>query len=86
MGQPTRRPFPSGADVLESTIPNYEITHVIDPHNRRSLSMQQPLEMIRGAGQVPVARDGLYSNISRWEVEALLEALPTLRDALLVLN
>jgi aminodeoxyfutalosine synthase len=75
-----------GADDLDGTIMNYEITHVIDRSNRQALSMQQLLEMIREAGRVPVERDGLYNIISRGDVEATTEAIPALRELLPVLN
>ncbi|HEU4754460.1 MAG TPA: aminofutalosine synthase MqnE, partial [Armatimonadota bacterium] len=58
-----------GADDLDGTIMNYEITHVIDRSNRQALSMEQLLEMIREAGCVPVERDALYNIVNRWDVE-----------------
>jgi len=59
-----------GADDIDGTIMNYEITHVIDPSTRQSLSMEQLLAMIREAGRVPVERDALYNVVHRWDVEA----------------
>jgi aminodeoxyfutalosine synthase len=59
-----------GADDIDGTIMNYEITHVIDPSNRQSLTMEQLLRMIREAGRTPVERDALYNVVHRWDVEA----------------
>lgn len=59
-----------GADDLDGTIMNYEITHVIDRSNRQALTMDQMLDLIREAGRVPVERDALYNVVRRWDVEA----------------
>jgi aminodeoxyfutalosine synthase len=59
-----------GADDLDGTIMNYEITHVIDKSTRQALSMSEMLAMIREAGRVPVERDALYNVVHRWDVEA----------------
>jgi len=59
-----------GADDIDGTIMNYEITHVIDQSNRQALTMEQLLEMIREAGRVPVERDPLYNVVHRWDIEA----------------
>jgi aminodeoxyfutalosine synthase len=59
-----------GADDIDGTIMNYEITHVIDPSTRQSLTMEQLLEMIREAGRIPVERDALYNVVHRWDIEA----------------
>jgi aminodeoxyfutalosine synthase len=74
-----------GADDLDGTIMNYEITHVIDPSNRQALSLDQLLGMIREAGRIPVERDALYNVVNRWDVENPPEPAPT-RPALTVLN
>jgi aminodeoxyfutalosine synthase len=58
-----------GADDLDGTIMNYEITHVIDRSNRQALSLEQLLDMIREAGRVPVERDALYNVVNLWDVE-----------------
>jgi aminodeoxyfutalosine synthase len=58
-----------GADDIDGTIMNYEITHVIDPSNRQALTLAQLLEMIREAGRIPVERDALYNVVHRWDVE-----------------
>lgn len=58
-----------GADDLDGTIMNYEITHVIDQSTRQALSMDQLLDMIREAGRVPVERDALYNVVQSWEFE-----------------
>jgi len=60
-----------GANDLDGTIMNYEITHVIDRSNRQALTLEQLLELVREAGRVPVERDGLYNVVHRWDVEAL---------------
>lgn len=78
-----------GADDLDGTIMNYEITHVIDKSNRQALSMPELLRMIREAGRVPVERDALYHVIHSWEGETTLpipEPAPPPRQALTVLN
>lgn len=75
-----------GADDLDGTIMNYEITHVIDRSNRQALSLEQLLDMIREAGRVPVERDAVYNVVSRWELEAPPQELPMSRMALPVLN
>ncbi len=59
-----------GADDIDGTIMNYEITHVIDKSTRQVLTMSQLLDMIREAGRVPVERDALYNVVHRWDVEA----------------
>jgi aminodeoxyfutalosine synthase len=59
-----------GADDIDGTIMNYEITHVIDQSTRQVLTMSQLLDMIREAGRVPVERDALYNVVHRWDVEA----------------
>ncbi len=77
-----------GADDLDGTIMNYEITHVIDQSNRQALTMQQLLDMIREAGRVPVERDALYNVVSRWELETPAEPAraPSAPVPLTVLN
>ncbi len=59
-----------GADDLDGTIMNYEITHVIDPSNRQALAMDQMLDLIREAGRRPVERDALYNVVHHWDTEA----------------
>ena len=58
-----------GANDIDGTIMNYEITHVIDRSDRQALSMEQLLALIREAGCLPVERDALYSVINRWDIE-----------------
>jgi aminodeoxyfutalosine synthase len=58
-----------GANDLDGTIMNYEITHVIDRSDKQLLTMEQMLELIREAGRVPVERDALYNVVHRWDVE-----------------
>ena len=58
-----------GADDLDGTIMNYEITHVIDQSTRQALTMEQMLELIREAGRIPVERDALYNVVHRWGLE-----------------
>jgi aminodeoxyfutalosine synthase len=59
-----------GANDIDGTIMNYEITHVIDRSNRQALSMEELLGLIREAGRVPVERDALYNVVHRWDVES----------------
>ncbi len=66
-----------GADDIDGTIMNYEITHVIDKSNRQALTMDHLLEMIREAGRIPVERDALYHVVNRWDVEPTPMAAPT---------
>lgn len=76
-----------GADDLDGTIMNYEITHVIDRSNRQALSMDELLHLIRQAGRIPVERDALYQVIQRWEAENPVAAFtPSAPPALPVLN
>ena len=65
-----------GANDLDGTIMNYEITHVIDRSNRQALSMDELLGLIRQAGRIPVERDALYNVVQRWEVESPATAPP----------
>lgn len=64
-----------GANDIDGTVMNYEITHVIDRSSHQALTMEQLLDMIREAGRVPVERDALYNVVRRWDVEGL-EAAP----------
>jgi aminodeoxyfutalosine synthase len=74
-----------GANDLDGTIMNYEITHVIDRSNRQSLTMEQMLDLIREAGRIPVERDALYNVVHRWDVEEPPSPEPA-RVELAVLN
>ena len=58
-----------GADDVDGTIMNYEITHVMDASTRQALTLEQLLDLIREAGRTPVERDALYNVVSRWDVE-----------------
>lgn len=77
-----------GANDLDGTIMNYEITHVIDRSNRQALTMHQLLEMIREAGCVPIERDALYNVLHTWDIESPPEPAPRREPAaaLTVLN
>jgi aminodeoxyfutalosine synthase len=75
-----------GADDLDGTIMNYEITHVIDQSTRQSLSLEQLLDLIREAGRTPIERDALYNVVNRWDLEAPPLELPARPIALPVLN
>jgi aminodeoxyfutalosine synthase len=75
-----------GANDLDGTIMNYEITHVIDRSNRQALSMDDLLGLIRQAGRIPVERDALYNVVQRWEVENPPASTPPPAPALPVLN
>ncbi|HEY3281888.1 MAG TPA: aminofutalosine synthase MqnE [Armatimonadota bacterium] len=50
-----------GADDLDGTIQEYEITHVGTESNRQVLTHGQLLGLIEEAGRVPVERDTLYN-------------------------
>lgn len=55
-----------GADDMDGTVMEYEITHVgveMEQHSQ-SLSRVQLMELIREAGRVPVERDTLYRPVS----------------------
>ncbi len=55
-----------GADDVDGTIVEYEITHEIDDDNaRQNLSERRLVEMIVEAGRDPVERDPLYRTIDR---------------------
>jgi len=55
-----------GADDIDGTIVEYEITHEIDSENdRQNLSQQKLVEMIVEAGRDPVERDPLYRVVER---------------------
>jgi len=57
-----------GADDVDGTIVEYEITHEIDDDNaRQNLSERRLVEMIVEAGRDPVERDPLYREIERTE-------------------
>jgi len=73
-----------GANDIDGTVMNYEITHVIDRSNRQALTMEQLLEMIREAGRIPVERDALYNVVHSWDLEAAEGPLERVR--LQVLN
>lgn len=55
-----------GADDIDGTIVEYEITHEISDHNdQQRLTQQQLVGMILEAGRDPVERDPLYNVIER---------------------
>ncbi len=56
-----------GANDLDGTVLQYEITHVISRSNEQALTHDALLHLIRGAGRVPVERDGLYNVVGEWE-------------------
>ena len=64
-----------GADDIDGTVVEYEITHEIDSANdRQQLTQQQLVGMILEAGRDPVERDPLYNIIERDDSRTL--ALP----------
>jgi aminodeoxyfutalosine synthase len=70
-----------GADDIDGTIVEYEITHEIDDENaRQNLTQQKLVEMIVEAGRDPVERDPLYRVVERDDSSRL--ALSTPRIAL----
>jgi aminodeoxyfutalosine synthase len=57
-----------GADDIDGTVSHYEITHALGTSSHRQvLSHGQLLDLIRGAGRVPVERDALYTLIGQPE-------------------
>jgi len=52
-----------GADDIDGTIVEYEITRDAAADTRQSLTRQQLLDMITEAGRIPVERDTLYNVI-----------------------
>ena len=62
-----------GADDIDGTIVEYEITHEIDAESAsQNLSQRQMVAMILEAGRDPVERDPLYNEIHREDSETLL--------------
>ncbi|HEV2474118.1 MAG TPA: radical SAM protein, partial [Chthonomonadales bacterium] len=55
-----------GADDVDGTVQEYEITYKDGDHGNKhqSLSRPQMVKMIREAGRIPVERDSLYREIS----------------------
>lgn len=54
-----------GADDIDGTVVEYEITHALGtPSNKQALSEKQLIEMILEAGREPVERDALYNRVS----------------------
>jgi aminodeoxyfutalosine synthase len=73
-----------GADDIDGTVVEYEITHEIAEHNNQQLTQRQLVGMIVEAGRDPVERDPLYNVIEREDSRVLLNdkvsriALPVL--------
>ena len=61
-----------GADDIDGTIVEYEITHEISQDNSQQLSQRKLVEMILEAGREPVERDPLYNVIEREDSTTLL--------------
>ncbi len=61
-----------GADDIDGTIVEYEITHEISQDNSQQLSQRKLVEMILEAGREPVERDPLYNVIEREDSRTLL--------------
>ncbi|MFN3477353.1 MAG: aminofutalosine synthase MqnE, partial [Candidatus Methylomirabilales bacterium] len=54
-----------GADDIDGTVVEYEITHALGiSSNQQALSEKQLVEMILEAGREPVERDALYNPVS----------------------
>ena len=54
-----------GADDIDGTVVEYEITHALGtPSNKQVLSEKQLIEMIVEAGREPVERDALYNRVN----------------------
>lgn len=68
-----------GADDIDGTIVEYEITHEISAQsNSQNLSQRQLVGMILEAGRDPVERDPLYNVIEREDSRTLLPERPRL--------
>jgi aminodeoxyfutalosine synthase len=66
-----------GADDIDGTIVEYEITHEIDAESKQqNLTQRQIVELIVEAGRDPVERDPLYNVIEREDSSVLLPERP----------
>lgn len=66
-----------GADDIDGTIVEYEITHEINTESsRQNLTQRDLVSMILEAGRDPVERDPLYNVIDREDSRALLPERP----------
>jgi aminodeoxyfutalosine synthase len=65
-----------GADDIDGTIVEYEITHEISESNDQQLTQRKLVEMIVEAGRDPVERDPLYNVIERADSRTLLPERP----------
>jgi aminodeoxyfutalosine synthase len=66
-----------GADDVDGTIVEYEITHEIsDDNSQQNLTQRQLVAMILEAGRDPVERDPLYNVIEREDSATLLPERP----------
>jgi aminodeoxyfutalosine synthase len=66
-----------GADDIDGTIVQYEITHAIDEiSTEQNLTQQQLVAMILEAGRDPVERDPLYNEIHREDSKILTHRAP----------
>lgn len=65
-----------GADDIDGTIVEYEITHEIAEDNFQQLSQRTLVEMILEAGRDPVERDPLYNIIERDDSRTLPQERP----------
>jgi aminodeoxyfutalosine synthase len=66
-----------GADDMDGTIMEEQITHCAGARTARSMTRQELIHLIRAAGRMPVERDALYNVIRRWNGEPSTgEAVP----------
>ena len=68
-----------GADDVDGTVVEYEITHEIAEHNQQQLTQPQLVQMILEAGRDPVERDPLYNVIERADSRTLVPERPPLK-------
>jgi len=68
-----------GADDVDGTVVEYEITHEIAEHNQQQLTQPQLVQMILEAGRDPVERDPLYNVIERADSRTFTPERPPLK-------
>ena len=58
-----------GVDDLEGTVVREKIYHEAGAHTAQSMTLDQILALIRGAGKVPVERDSFYATIRTFDAD-----------------
>jgi aminodeoxyfutalosine synthase len=59
-----------GVDDLEGTVVREKIYHEAGAHTAQSMSLEEILRLIRGAGKIPAERDSFYNVIRAFDTEA----------------